>query len=332
MKILFVDLQYDYGIQARGLNFIGEDGFRKSLTKLQHDVEMFYYDDYLKPPRLADLQRDLVACADRVKPELIFFILFENQFSIDTLAALKNKYRTVNWFCDDQWRFESFTRIYAQHFSYCITTDKFSVHKYHALGQQNVILSQWAAINEHPIPEFAGYEHDVTFVGGIHPYREWFIEELRKRGVQVEAFGHGWQNGSLSAEQMNRIFRNSKISLNLSNSACYDMRYVFSSVKRLKSHFRSQKNCSQIKARNFEIPFFGGFQLAEYVPGLEDYFSLGSELACYKDIDEAVLLIKYYLQENELREQIRQQGHQKALTAHGYLHRLKSVFDEIARQ
>jgi len=332
MKILFVDLQYDYGIKARGLNYIGEDGFRKTLVKLHHDVETFYYDEYLNPHRLADLQRDLIACADRVRSELIFFILFEGQFSIDTLERLKSKYTTVNWFCDDQWRFESFTCIYAPHFTYCITTDKYSVLKYHDVGQRNVIVSQWAAIDEHPLPEFKGYRYDVSFVGGVHPFRIWFIEQLKKRGINVEAFGHGWPNGSVSAERMNDIFRSSKINLNLSNSKSHDIRFVFSSFKTLKRYFRQGKDVSQIKARNFEIPFFGGLQLTEYVPGLDDHFAIGKEVICYKDLDEAELLIKYYLRHDEEREKVRQQGHLTALRSHGYAHRLQKVLEEIRKR
>lgn len=282
MKILFVDLQYDYGIVARGLNYIGEDGFHKTLLKLQHDVETFYYDAYLKPPRFEELQRDLIACADRVRPDLIFFILFENQFSRDTLDYLKSKYMTVNWFCDDQWRFDSFTSVYAPHFTCCITTDKFSVRKYHAIGQPNVIISQWAAIDEHPVPQFTGYQYEVTFVGGIHPYRKWFIEQLRQRGLPVDAFGHGWPNGSVSAENMNRIFRHSKISLNLSNSTCYDARYVLSSMKSLKNHFRSKKNYSQIKARNFGTPFSAVFNLPNMFQGSKIIFPWGTNLPVIK--------------------------------------------------
>ena len=329
MKILFVDLQYDYGIKKRGLNYIGEDGFRKTFLRLHHEVETFYYDEYLMPPRLDALQRDLVDYAEKVRPDLIFFILFEDQFSIKTLDYLKSRYTTANWFCDDQWRFDSFTRIYAPHFTYCITTDKFSIQKYHEVGQHNVIVSQWAAINEQPLPQFTGYQHDVTFVGGVHPYRTWFIGQLKKRGITVEAFGQGWPNGSVSAEEMNRIFRNSKISLNISNSKSHDIRFVLSSFRNLRKYFRKRKDFSQVKARNFEIPFFGGFQLAEYVPGLDDYFTLGKEVACYKDVDEAELLIRYYLHNEEERERIRQQGHIKAFESHGYIHRLKEALKEI---
>jgi len=327
MKIVYVDLQYDYGKKERGKNIIGLDGFKKSFEDLGHQVVMFYYDEYLSD--VTPLQQKLLNFADQHKPDLIFFSLFQDQFDTKTLDYLKSKYITINWFGDDQWRFDSFTSRYATHFTYCVTTDKFSIGKYKALGQNNIIYSQWAAINSHKIPEFAGYLYDVTFVGGFHPYRKWFIESLQKRGLHVKAFGNGWENGPLSAEAMNKIFTSSKINLNLSNSNSFDLRYLLSHWKALPLLIKSKKSASQIKARNFEIPYFGGFQLTDYVPTIETYFELGKEIACYKDIDEAELLIRYYLENDDEREAIKNHAHQRAIIEHGYIHRLHSVLEQL---
>lgn len=327
MKIVYVDLQYDYGKQERGYNIIGLDGFKKSFEELGHDVAMFYYDEYLE--NTDALQQKLLNFAYQQKPDLIFFSLFQDQFAIETLDYLKSKYTTINWFGDDQWRFDSFTLRYANHFTYCVTTDKFSIRKYEALGQNNIIYSQWAAINSHQIPNFTGYKYDVTFVGGFHPYRKWFIDTLQKRGLHVKAFGNGWDNGPLSAEDMNKIFASSKINLNLSNSNSFDLRYLLSHWKALPLLIRGKKSASQIKARNFEIPYFGGFQLTDYVPSIEEYFDIGKEIICYKDVDEAELLIRYYLENDDERETIKSQSHHKAITKHGYIHRLHSVLEQI---
>lgn len=327
MKILYVDLQYDYGIKERGKNIIGLDGFKSSFEGLGHDVTMFYYDEYLY--KTEPMQKRLKEFADDVNPDLIFFSLFQNQFELDTLDYLKSKYTTINWFGDDQWRFDNFTHKYANHFTYCITTDKFSIQKYKNLGQNNVIYSQWAAINSHEIPNFEGYKYDVSFVGGFHPYRKWFIDILKKRGIKIEAFGNGWENGPLSAEGMNKLFISSKINLNIGNSNSFDSRYLFSYWKAVPLLFRSKKNASQIKARNFEIPYFGGFQLADYVPTLENYFDIGQDVVCYKDIDEAELLIRYYLENEEERIRITKASHIKAIKEHGYINRLKDVLEQI---
>lgn len=327
MKILYVDLQYDYGIKERGRNIIGLDGFKKSFEELGHTVIMFYYDQYLSSLEL--LQSKLKEFADQKKPDLIFFSIFQNQFEFETLEYLKSKYITINWFGDDQWRFNDFTSKFANHFTYCVTTDKYSIAKYKKLGQKNIIYSQWAAINTHEIPEFKRYKHDVSFVGGFHPYRKWFIDMLKKRGIDIVAYGDGWENGSLSAGEMNELFVCSKINLNIGNSVSFDSRYLFSGIKPFINSIRSPKVSSQIKARNFEIPYFNGFQLTDYVPSIENYFNLGKEIVCYKDIDEAELLIKYYLDNEEEREEIKNFSHVRAINEHGYLNRLKYILEHI---
>lgn len=42
--------------------------------------------------------------------------------------------------------------------------------------------------------------------------------------------------------------------------------------------------------------------------GLEKYYDIGKNLVCYSTIDEAVLLIKYYLNNEEEREEIKKRS------------------------
>ncbi len=322
MKILYVDIEYDYGIKSRGLNSIGQDGFKNSFEKLGHEIIPFYYDEYLNNTK--PLQENLLRFADKVKPDLIFFMIFRDHFDINTLSKLKEKYTTVNWFGDDTWRFDNFTYKYAPYFTWSITTDKFSLHKYYKIGISNVIRSQWAAINTNEVPKFNGsYKYDVTFVGAKHPYRKWFTDKLSKKGINIQCFGFGWNNGSLTSEQMNDVFCHSKINLNLSNSNSLSIDYLLSSPTNIAHTIKSKKTMSQIKARNFEIPYFNGFQLSDYVPTIEEYFDMGKEIVCYSNFDEAEMLIKYYLRNEEERENIKKLSHKKATSEHGYINRLK---------
>ena len=335
MQILLVDMKYNYGMPARDINNIGELGIKKAFVSLGHKVISFYYDDYLKS-NLDGLQDDLLAFADALKPapDLIFFILYTDPFTFKTLDILKEKYVTINWFGDDSWRFDSFTKAYAPHFTHCITTDKFSVSKYNSIGIKPIV-SQWAAIDMR-IEHFTGnlnnsdsqhssYKYDVSFVGHMNPFRKWFIKRLTKRGFKVEVFGDGSSNGPVSMDDMFDIFRTSKINLNLPHSNSFDYRYLFSGPKNVVHTLNTPKFASQITARNFEIPFYGGFQLGEFTPGLGDYLEIGKEIACYRDLDEACLLIDYYLNNDQQREQIKHSGHQRALKDHSYKNRLAAV-------
>jgi spore maturation protein CgeB len=326
MKILYVALQYEYGMPHRGPNEIGERGFKQVFEKLGHSVVPFYFDSYLE--KKDQLQIDLLAKANQEKPDLIYFILYTDQIAFETLDKLNGLAKTVAWFGDDPWRFDDFTSRYAPHLSCSVTTDPFAVEKYKKIGVQNVFLSQWAAIDQSDVPAFDGkYEFDVSFIGGSHSYRRWFIDFLRKAGIKVDAFGFNWPNGVVDHNRMIQIFQRSKINLNLSNSVCFDVRYLLHNIKNPIVVWRTPKTAPQIKARNFEIPYYGGFQVTDYVPALDFYLDIGKDVVCYKDVDDALVQIRHYLQNDEEREKIKVRGIQRARQEHSYFHRHKKFFE-----
>lgn len=330
MKIVPVFLRYGYGIKSRG-DSLEYRGFCPVLKQIAEEVCPFWFDEYLD--KREKLQKKVVEFIDDKNPDVVFFMLMKDEFSFNTLDYLKNRYTTINWFCDDQWRFENFTRYYAPHFSYAITTDKFALSKYKKIGYENAILSQWASFGhlENLENDDISYKYDVSFVGMFSGYRKWIVKELLKRGIKVECFGYGWKNGIVSYKEMTEIFKTSKINLNISNSVSYDIRCVMSSIKSLRELAAallkgSRKTAEQIKARNFEIPAFGGFQLSNYIPSLEDYFEVGKQIAVYISIEDLGLQIKYYLDNEKERKTIMIDGYKKAAKEHLYSHRLKSCF------
>lgn len=332
MKIVYVDLQYDYGVKSRGLSPIGEKGFSNVFKSLGHDVRCFYYDDYIKNPE--PLQKLLLDFVKSEPTDLVYFSLYTDQFYPETLRELQKLCITVAWFGDDQFRFENYTCRYAPDFNYCVTTDPYAVPKYKKIGVNNVFLSQWAALNVDvpPLNHTPIYKYDVSFVGGFHSVRKWYVNEFRKAGLKVEAFGYKWPNGAVSLSGMIDIFNSSKINLNLSNSVNWDIRYLADGPTNILRAFMSAKNVSQIKARNFEIPYYGGFQLTPYVPWLEDYFAIGKEIVCYADVDEAIRLAKFYLENDADREKIRLASIEKSRNVHTYLHRHRDFFTYLRDQ
>jgi len=108
---------------------------------------------------------------------------------------------------------------------------------------------------------------------------------------------------------MIKIFNQSKINLNLSNASRGDIR--------------------QIKGRDFEIPGCGAFLLTEYSKELEDYYVLEEEISTYNDIHELIHKCRYYLDHEEQRKKIADNGHQRVLTEHTYVHRFCAIFDTI---
>ena len=322
--ILYVGSKYEYNNAANG-DSLNKRAFYDNFKELGYEVSSIWYEG-----EYPDLQKEIIDAADSLRPDLIFFILQIDQVRADTLEYLKNKnFFTVNWFGDDQWRFDNFTSRYANHFSACITTHKYSIDKYREIGQAAVILSEWASLDSDIEFDRFGFQYDVSFVGGANTYRKWFVKELGKRGISVECFGNRWPKGRVNYEDMEKIFCTSKINLSISNSTQYDVRYLISNPRNILNTIRNPKNGSHVKARNFEIPVQGGFELTEYAPCLEDCFQIGREVVCYRDIDDAEVLIRYFLNHDEEREEIRRAGVLRARQQHTFKHRIKNFMAKL---
>ncbi len=82
-----------------------------------------------------------------------------------------------------------------------------------------------------------------------------------------------------------------------------------------------------VNMRNFEIASSGSFQLTNWIPTLEHIYEDGKHLATYRDYDEMVAKVRYYLEHEEEREEIAQAGHQHYLNNHTYQHRIERIFE-----
>lgn len=324
-KILAVLLEWDYGDPARGVS-CEKLWFYDTLRHLAPSTEAFWYDEYLNKTDL--LQRALLEKASRLRPDLIFFVPYTDQFSFETLDALKTIAPTIAWFGDDTWRFESFSKRYAPHFTHVATTDPLSIPGYRRIGIEP-ILTEWAgqiaSVDLGIPPAGAPYEHEVSFVGGRNEYRGWLIGQLKRSGVEVACYGAGWPNGRISFEAMEQVFRNSRINLNISNSVKTDLRFAIAGLRNFAVYLRSPKKAEQVKARNFEIPLCGGFQLTDYAIGLERHFVIGREIAIFNTPEECALQIRYYRNNESERREVLEAGYRRAAAEHTFMKRLSDI-------
>jgi spore maturation protein CgeB len=310
IRIFYVKSKYDYGDKKRGLSY-EENNFLHTLVHSGYEVIAFDPLFTMKKYGKKIMNHILIESVYRWKPDIVFFVLFKDEIEFDTLLEIKNNMgiRTLNWFCDDHWRFESFSKYYAPYFSYVVTTYKGAIKKYREIGCENVILSQWACNHFLYRRLNLPYKYDVSFVGQPHGDRPKIIKALRKAGINVETFGFGWPNGQVSTYEMIKIFNQSKINLNLSNAS------------------RGQVN--QIKGRDFEIPGCGGFMITGFNEDLAEYFSIGDEVVTYESVNDLIEKIKYYLTHQDEREAIRERGYERILRDHTYTIRFSKIFDII---
>jgi len=360
---------------------VAKKDFEPALKKQCKTYKAFYYDEYLKDESckfkitpgksLKDLQADVHLMAEEFKPDIIFFNIIKDEFNTKLLNELKRHYTTINWFSDDEWRWHNFGRDYCWNFTYVITTSSHAFKNYKAIGYNNVLLHSWGSSKFiKKIKKNKMYVFDVMFIGGWSKEREELITYLKDNDINVECYGSGWANGSISQDDMEKYIYRSKINLNLSNSTftlndkivSFGLKIYLKSkiltyflalgylwlkkdTKKDKFHkefhnkiryFKTRaaiKTSEQVKARHFEIPAFGGFQLSYSCSDIEYIFIDEKEnIVLFIDKEDCLKKIKYYLIHDKEREEIAMRGWEYCKEYYNYDSIFGSIIKEVSQK
>ncbi len=368
MRILYVAPKYDYGKPEQGFSF---EHYNFYDFFFQSGHEIVYFDFLTEQAKLGKpaMNRRLLEMASSEKPDLMFMVLFTDEFDPAVIRQISGQQGvvTMNWFCDDHWRFENYSSHWAPCFNWVVTTARSAVPKYTRMKYSNVIKSQWGCNHLLYRRLDLPLVYDVSFVGQPHGNRRRIIHELEANGIRVHTFGAGWGSGRVSQEDMIRVFNQSRINLNLSNASVTVDRVSIPAVqsgldwlartldkvpaggaikamgRRIitnpTAHGREQgegrqaapspKYFEQIKARNFEVPGCGGFLLTGKAEDLESYYTPEKEIACFDDTSDLIDKIRYYLSHEGERARIAEAGYARTIREHTYAHRFEEIFKRL---
>lgn len=201
------------------------------------------------------------------------------------------------------------SRDICRYFDLSWTSTSDALEKYCVEGARPIYLPEGANPEIHK-PYDLLKTIDVSFVGQCYGSRPEIIENIRRQGIDVEAYGYGWPNGPLSIKEMVRTYSRSKINLGFSGVDGYNGVYC-------------------LKGRDFEIPISGGLYLTEYHSELEGCYDLEKEIVTYYSLDDLVEKIQFLLSHPKEAEQIRKSGLQRARTEHTWEMRFEKVFGLI---
>lgn len=163
----------------------------------------------------------------------------------------------------------------------------------------------------HPMPE-AGKIFDVSFVGSRYGIREKIVLALRKAGIEVAAYGNGWEGGRIATEDVPRLFAQSRIVLGASTIG----------------------HCSDfvgLKLRDFDAPMSGSCYLTQHNDDLQDLYVLGREMVTYHSVDDCVDKARYLLANAAERESIAAAGRARALRDHTWDKRFEMLFHALRK-
>jgi spore maturation protein CgeB len=333
-KALVAILKYDYGVESRGYSYEYNNIYLPICSLLgQSNVILFDFYSEFKSFGKNGMNKKLKEIVIAEKPDFALFALFENEFDEDTISSLRNYTKTISYFIDDPWRVE-FAKHWRKFFNYFSTPDYYTYQKYLFDDITNVIYSPFGFNPDiYKKLDLEKY-YDVSFVGNYSPFRRWIIDSLGKKGINVNVFGRNWGKYGkwVSQDEVVRIFNQSKINLNLSNAAYYDLKFLLHSVFSIrdwKELLLLKKNKEQVKGRHYEINACGGFQLSYFVPGLNMIYEIDKEIAVFESVNHLADEIEFFLKNDSLRNSIAEAGYKRSITEHSSVQYLKNLIQKV---
>ena len=211
---------------------------------------------------------------------------------------------TFNWFCDDTWRFENFSKSACHYFNVCSTPEPSYVDKYKMSGYFNIMVGAWHAnIDLYPPIKYEEKDIGISFMGAQNGLRKDFFEAHKE--LPIETFS------GISQEEMLAVHARSKIGINLS----------------VNENDPAKK--TQMKQRMFEVPAANALLLTEHHSDIEEFFDPIKEIVTFKDNEEFAEKAKFLLRHPLLAERIAHAGHERFLAEHESKIRLAKVLEQI---
>ena len=283
------------------------------LQEVFSEVTVFDLDRQYALQGAEAANRALVGLVRRTRPDYVLWHALMYELSEAAAAAIRASGSClVGWFSDDEFRFDDYSRWWAPHLDWCLTTDQRVMWAYEAAGGRPVRM-MWGSDPTCFRPVDVPFRHDVSFVGYRFGSRGDWVAALRRRGLDVAAYGRGWPDGYLTTEAMVEVFSASKVNL------CF----VGADVQ--------SEHHPVIKGRIFDVCMSGGFLLCETVPGIEEFFVPDKELVLFCDVEDAAEKTRYYLSHESERRAIAAAGYARARRDHKQADRFRQAFATIAQ-
>lgn len=128
-------------------------------------------------------------------------------------------------------------------------------------------------------------EIDVIFVGSKSKKRAQYIDIIKRNGFDIECFGPGWKKTPIYLKELNKKYNLAKIVLNFPRTNV------------------------GFSIRVFQSMGSGSFTLSEYCKDIEKVFQKEKHIDWFKNKEELINLLDYYIKNEEKRELIAKNAH-----------------------
>ncbi|MBU1626087.1 glycosyltransferase [bacterium] len=167
--------------------------------------------------------------------------------------------------------------------------------------------------------------NQVIHIGGygsIHNERNVLLEKICNN-IEIDFWGYGIENLSPCSPIRER-YRGEAWGLDMYN-------LLYNSKVTVTRHISSVAGRFANNMRLYEATGVRTLLVTDYKDNLGELFIPGKEVVAYRDADEAVEQISYYLTHEEERKQIAAAGQQRTLKEHTYFHRMTEMVEIVKR-
>ena len=278
--------------------------FYLPLRDMGHEV--YFYDTVLGD------DKTYVETIETFKPDLIFCIMTGDAGIApaepwrEVLNETKTgRTKTFNWFCDDTWRYNTFSKNVCHYFNVCSTPERSRIDDYKRDGYNNVITANWHANSKfYKVKAHEDKNIDISFIGNLTTSRKSFFNRV---DIPITFLSGISQNELFDAHTT------TKIGINLSVND------------------NDTEGKTQMKQRMFEVPAGGGMLLTQYHEGVEDYFEIDKEIITFRSSDEFSQKAKFLTMNPKISRAIAENGYKRFIKEHDSAIRLQQTLQEIGK-
>jgi spore maturation protein CgeB len=348
---------------------------RRSLEDMGHELVRFDFpgwpDDadpawqhWGKPDTNQRLLEHFRTAVRKRPVDLFFGYFYSSVVYPETIDVIRQSgVPTVNFSCNNVHQFD-LVRDIAPRFDVCVVPERSALADFHAVGARPLRIQLAANPRVYrPYPEPRIY--DVTFVGQRYADRADFLGQLHRHGIDVRAWGAGWQarkrldvahaRAAMALVEDERFdgirrlilsriaphsdTRSGQPRAEVDTSAFGGPRLLQLDLIKMFSQSRmslgfatageshlADKRLTHLRLREFEAPMSGALYLTEDQPELAEYFEPGTELLTYTNQDDLLDKARYYLSHQEQSERIRHAGVNRARADNTWQHRFRELF------
>jgi spore maturation protein CgeB len=264
------------------------------------DPKEYYYKYGKEKTNQAFIQR-----IQKEQPDFVYLTTIYDEFYFETYVKAKQvspHTKFINFFSDDEWRFDNYSKYFAPYVDFCITSYPKSYKKSKELGLKNFYLMLNTSCNADVCKKLdVEKKYDVSFIGQPTEERAEVLEYLIKKGVPVNIWGKGWNNLP-NFESYKQNYR----------GVANDLPLITNQSKIMLAFLMDDTGSRiQIKGRMAEVAGCGTFQIATANKETQFILKEDVEAAYFHSPQDLVDKIDYYLKNESVREKIAERAYKK---------------------